>query len=109
MWLLLAGCGGLKDGTKLRDLDEDQAKDLCEEYSDEQTAKCDYKGQTIPITVGGTECDVGSAKDDPKMADCDATVGDYRDCMDALYDDPCQLITGLPPECSWFEDCMPAK
>ncbi len=105
LWLLLAGCGGLRDGKLLIDLDKDEARELCKEYSEEKTAKCTRKGYTTKVTVGGVECDI-TGGGDAVLTSCDATVADYRACMDALFEDPCLQMTGLPSVCSWVRDCL---
>jgi len=104
-WVLLAGCGGLRDGKELRDLDKEEARELCEEYSEEQTATCTRKGYSTKVSVGGAECDIEGGGD-AVLSSCDATVQDYRDCMDLLFEDPCLIMTGLPSACSWQRDCI---
>jgi hypothetical protein len=106
-WVLLAGCGGLRDGKLLRDLDREEAKELCDEYSDEQTAKCKRKGYCAQVSIGGPECNI-SGGGDAVLSSCDATVQNYRDCMDKLFADPCLLMEGLPNDCNWIRDCIPA-
>ena len=105
IWVLLAGCGGLRDGKELRDLDKEEARELCKDYEEEQTAKCTRKGYCTMITVGGAECDLEGGGD-AVLSSCDATVEDYRACMDALFEDPCLRMTGLPSVCSWQRDCL---
>jgi hypothetical protein len=105
LWVLLAGCGGLRDGKELRDLDKEEAQELCKEYDEEQTAECTRKGYCTKVTVGGTECDIEGGGD-AVLSSCDATVEDYRNCMDKLFEDPCLVMTGLPSDCNWIRDCV---
>jgi hypothetical protein len=98
-------CGGLRDGKELRDLDKDEARELCDEYSEEQTATCKRKGYSTEVSVGGPECNIEGGGD-AVLSSCDATVEDYRACMDALFEDPCLIMTGLPSVCSWTRDCI---
>ena len=104
-WVLLAGCGGLRDGKLLRDLDKDEARTLCDEYSEEQTAECTRKGYCTKVSVGGAECDI-TGGGDAVLSSCAATVQDYRDCMDKLFADPCLVMEGLPSACNWMGDCI---
>jgi hypothetical protein len=104
LWALLA-CGGLHDGKELRDLDKEEARELCKEYAEEQTAKCTRKGYTTTVSVGGTECDLEGGGE-AVLTSCDATVEDYRECMDRLFEDPCLIMEGLPSACSWIRDCL---
>jgi hypothetical protein len=106
IWVLLAGCGGLSDGKELRDLDKEEARELCSEYSEVKTATCKRKGYSTEVTVGGVDCDLEGGGD-AVLSSCDATVADYRACMDALFEDPCLVMTGLPSVCSWVRDCIP--
>jgi hypothetical protein len=104
LWLILAACGGgLRDKTELRDLEPSEAKELCREYSEEKTATCTRKGYSVEATVGGTDCSIDG---EAVLVSCDATVADFRDCMDALFADPCLVITGLPQVCVWMRDCL---
>ena len=105
LWVLLAGCGGLRDGKLLRDLDKDEARELCSEYSEEQTASCKRNGSSAKVSVGGVECDI-SGGGDAVLSSCDATVEDYRSCMDKLFEDPCLVMFGLPSACDWIRDCI---
>ena len=105
LWVLLAACGGLRDGKLLRDLDKDEARELCKEYSEEKSAECTRNGSCRKMTVGGTECDI-SGGGDAVLPSCGATVEDYRACMDALFEDPCLQMTGLPTVCNWQRDCI---
>jgi hypothetical protein len=105
LWVLLAACGGLRDGKLLRDLDKDEASELCKAYSEEKSAECTRKGYCVKITVGGPECGI-SGGGDAVLPSCDATVEDYRNCMDKLFEDPCLQMTGLPNDCNWIRDCI---
>jgi hypothetical protein len=94
--LVLAGCG-LSDGKLLRELAPDQVAALCGE-SDEATYACDQ----VTVTVGGSAC-LDQVHVDPA---CTATVGDWRDCDEALRAaldaDPC---ADAPAECDWLAAC----
>ena len=105
LWVLLAGCGGLRDGKLLRDLDKDEASELCKEYSEKQTAECTRKGYCTKVSVGGSECDI-SGGGDAVLPSCTATVEEYRACMDKLFEEPCLVMTGLPGDCNWIRDCI---
>ena len=105
LWVLLAACGGLRDGKLLRDLDKEEARELCKEYSEEQTATCERNGYTAEVSVGGAQCDLEGGGD-AVLPSCPATVEDYRDCMDALFADPCLVMFGLPGVCNWTRDCI---
>lgn len=109
-WVLMVGCGGgLRDGKLLRDLDKDEARELCGEYSEEKTATCkrdDAPGAgSVEVTVGGTQCPLEGGGD-AVLPSCGATVEDYRACMDALFEDPCLKVFGLPGVCNWQRDCI---
>jgi hypothetical protein len=107
--LLLAGCGGgLRDGKELRELDAAEARELCKEYEEEVTATCTRKGYSVEVSVGGYDC-VLAGGGDAVFSSCEATVEDYRGCMDALFEDPCLKIAGLPQICTWMRDCIPPK
>ena len=104
IWVLLAGCGGL-DKKELRDLDKEEAQEVCDDYSEVKTAECTRKGYCTKVSVGGPECNIEGGGD-AVLSSCDATVEDYRACMDALFEDPCLVMTGLPSVCSWMRDCI---
>ena len=101
IWVLLAGCGGLRDGKELRDLDKEDARELCKEYEEVKTATCKRKGYSEEVSVGGPECALEGGGD-AVLSSCTATVEDYRACMDALFEDPCLIMFGLPSVCSSF-------
>jgi hypothetical protein len=80
----LVGCGGdgVSDSKKLSDLTPTEAKDVCLELVD------DYPERTIDcsgtmITIGFTAAECNDEQAAP--ATCTATVGDIRDCTDAIY------------------------
>lgn len=95
----ITACGGPSDSTKLSDLSADEAKDLCEELSYSRTVTC--SGQTI--TINSDDCSMATAP----SASCTATVGDARDCTDAIKSAAdTELCTGsLPAACEKLSTC----
>jgi hypothetical protein len=95
---------GVPASTKLSELDEDQAKSLCEELSGEEYT-CETEMGDVTYTFGG-DCE-NSSDDFDYGAKCDPTVGEWRDCMNALEaqvkEDACSTET--PDACDWFDDC----
>lgn len=80
----LIGCGGsgVSDSKKLADLSVSEAKDVCLELADdypEKTVNC--SGTSITIGYTAADCET----DDTTPSTCTATVGDIRDCADAIY------------------------
>ncbi len=91
---LLAACGGgLADTVTLGELDAEQWVTLCDEVSVEtaETVTCD--GDVEITTATSADCQ----EDTDVFADCTATVGDLRDCMDAINADPCVLLSETAP------------
>jgi hypothetical protein len=78
--LALAACG-VSDSSLLTELSDSQAVSLCEEYGEKEIT-CGEGEFTFTFTFGA-DCDTTTADETP--AECTATVGDYRDCFDAIY------------------------
>jgi hypothetical protein len=98
----LAACGGLSDTTTLGELTAEDWTALCEEVSvaDPQPVTCSDDVEITPSSAA--EC----AEDTEVFAGCTATVGDLRDCMDAINADPCVLLEETPPaSCTPVFDC----
>jgi len=64
-------------GKLLADLSDEQATSVCEEYAQRTIVCGDEDAQDI--YVFGGDCDNAGAP-----ATCGATVGDYRDCQEAV-------------------------
>lgn len=90
---LLAACGGgIGDSVTLGELDAEQWVTLCEEVSLENPEPVTCGDVTItPATAD--EC----SEDTSVYAGCTATVGDLRDCFDAINADPCVLMDETAP------------
>lgn len=101
-----SGGSGIADSTKLTSLTPEQAKDLCEELAailPERTVMC-APGVTVTIGTSSAEC----AMPDSPPATCMATVGDVRDCQDALKAATDMQIcsdTFFPPACMKLAAC----
>lgn len=103
--VLAVGCG-IPDSKKLADLSEDDAAKLCEGIEEaEYTCDMTVYGyeMSYTITFGGEDCDMTGTP-----TDCEATVGDWRDCDAAwravLDADPCS--TEVPSECDALMECV---
>jgi hypothetical protein len=102
------GCGGdgVSDSKKLTDLSTQETKDVCEELAadfPERTVNC--SGTMITIGYNKAEC---AGNTEPAPATCTATVGDVRDCADALFslsDDQICTTDELPAACAPLNDC----
>lgn len=97
-------CGGPSDSDKISDLSTDEAKDLCEEFVDdnpERTVTC----MGVMITVGLSSADCAS-QDEPG-ASCTATVGDARACNSAqAAQTEAEICTGMfPAACAKLAQC----
>ncbi len=102
--VLAVGCG-IPDSKKLSDLSEDEATQLCESIEPaEFTCDATVSGfeMSYTITLGGDECST-----DGLSSDCEATVGDWRDCDAAwraeLEADACSA--DVPAECDALMAC----
>lgn len=109
--LVVVGCGGLSDDTRLADLEDDDLVALCEETYDEpfeptREQACALGAHLTPTVTNSEECEavveaclemdeqpgeeeeVNCAEAKAPSAACEATVGDVRTCarstMDAL-------------------------
>ncbi len=99
------GCGGGDDDVLLREATVEDAKDLCEFANDHIPEETDCGGG---VTAGGGEpedCDAISGENDTP-ATCDATIGDAKDCIEALEADPCS--DSFPAACApiFSADCL---
>lgn len=105
--LLLAACG-VPNGKSLGDMDEGDWKSLCTSLeSEEKTVTCDIDGTEIDVTTGGSAADCETDYTGGFPESCEATVGDLRDCNDALYEDPCLLFSETAPAgCDAVFSCM---
>jgi len=104
--LAAAGCGSsVSDSKKLSELSTSEAKDVCLELASdypERTVTCGSASITIGLTAA--ECNTP----DPAPATCNATVGDVRDCQDALYsqtDAELCADSPLPAACAKLAGC----
>lgn len=100
------GSSGVPDSTNVTELTESQKTALCEEFADRfkpisenlKAPSCAIEGIIAEMSGGGETCedarDACLAKEDDGEAedcsmqedipeDCDITVGEYRDCLDA--------------------------
>ena len=107
LFCAIAGCSdsGVSDSKKLTALTTAESKDVCLELAGdypERTVMCGTTAITVGLTAA--ECNV----DDPATATCTATVGDARDCVDALYSQTdAQLCADTPPPaaCAKLQGC----
>jgi hypothetical protein len=105
--LTIGACGGgPSDSTKLVDLTASEAKELCEETIGSRTINC--SGTEITIETTQEDCNMaGSGNDVP--ANCQATVGDFRDCQDAFDAATdaqlCDPEGFTPPACAAIAAC----
>ena len=76
--LLLAACG-LSDKKPVAELSESQADEMCAEY-DVRSVTCGEGDVTLTLDFND-DC---AAMVGDVTAECTATVGDYRFCMDAV-------------------------
>ena len=96
LWLILGlvmAC--VPDGKLLSKLSAEQATLVCEEYAERTIVCADEDGEAI--YVFGGDCDSAGAP-----VDCSATVGDYRDCQQAvqeLSDEAFCAADSDPPAC----------
>jgi len=107
--LLLSACG-ISDGKEITSLSDSQAESLCEEY-EPRTITCSGDGFDFEIVLN-EDCESNTSA---TPVDCTATVGDYRSCMDALYErtdaEVCEDPAAVPGECSALFDqsCVVAE
>jgi len=103
----LVGCGGdgVSDSKKLTDLSASESKDVCLELAEDyapRTVDCDG----TMITIGIEKADCNDAETAP--ATCTATVGDARDCYDAMFsmsDAEICMADAPPAACAKLEGC----
>lgn len=99
--------GGPSDSTKLADLSVSEARDLCEESVDAnplRTITCE--GQPVEWGIDPADCAASDVNE--VAAGCTATVGQARDCFDALgalSDAEVCALTSLPAACAAISDC----
>ena len=100
------GGGGISDSKQLGSLTQEEGTALCNEIADnypEKTVSCP-DGDT---TVGTSPSDC-TGGDNTFPSSCTATVGDARDCFDALYNqsesDTCSGT--IPAECEPLFSCV---
>jgi hypothetical protein len=105
---VLMGCGGdgVSDSKKLTDLSAAETKDVCNELADdypERTVNC--SGTMITVGYSAADCAMpGDAAPDT----CTATVGDVRDCADAIFslsDEQICTSDALPAACAKLDGC----
>lgn len=105
--LLCAGCG-LPDDKTLGELDDGDRTKLCEELAkfESVTLTCGEQQLTLgPSPVSECEADFGALP-----TECSATVGDVRDCMEAIQvlecgDDPLDGPCGA----TFIDDCIASE
>jgi hypothetical protein len=100
----LIACGGPSDSTKLNELSEDEAKDLCEEARDsnpERTVTC--MGVMLTVGLSSEDC----ADPGTPGSSCTATVGDARACNEAQGNQTeAQICAGeIPAACAKLASC----
>lgn len=104
--ILLVGCG-IGDKTLLTELDSDQALKVCEEIAvEESVVTC---GSGPAITVPATDVNACADALTERPAGCEATVGDFFACSDAVSaEDPC-ASPGDQPSCDplFVAACLP--
>lgn len=86
--MAFAGCGddgggssGLSNSTAASDLTVDEVQALCEELADRGTKTFTCGTETVEIAIDPADCATAEAF----PATCEATVGDFRDCLDAIF------------------------
>ena len=103
----LAACG-VPDSTKLSEMTADDWDKVCKD-TEEETFTCEDGEGSFSITVGGSaaECRENGEMTSQIPDSCEATIGDYQDCIDALREalreNPC--LTDSPSECDWLNEC----
>ena len=105
--IAIAGCGdsGVSDSKKLSDLSTAESKDVCLELASDYPERTVTCGSTT-ITIGLTSAECNTQDQAP--ATCTATVGDARDCTDAIYsqtDAELCADTPLPAACTRLMGC----
>lgn len=105
--LLLSACG-ISNGTELGSLDKEDAIKLCEE-AEARTIECGEGDVTWTIELNG---DCSDAEAPPET--CTATVGDWRDCVDAwdaMSDDEICAAESTPSACAavYVDACISAE
>lgn len=100
----LVACGGPSDSTKITELSDDEAKDLCEEMVDanpQRMVTC--MGVTITVGLSAASCS------DPPTPNpsCQATVGEARDCNEDQGDQTeADICAGMiPSSCAKLAQC----
>lgn len=110
--LAFATACGIKDSTPITELTVEDWQAECENTDQPvKTVTCDVSGTSVDVEVGGSveDCQESVSELPEWTADCAATMGDYRACSQAMYDDPCALMTGTPTECEAFFACIPME
>lgn len=100
--LALYGCGGggdsgVPDSAVASDLSAEEAQAVCEEI---EFREVDCGGGNT-MTLGQEDCSTA----EPPPATCTATVGEFRDCFDALEalsDDEICMLEEPPAACDAF-------
>ena len=105
----LAACGGddgPADSTPVTQLSAEEAKDFCVELAGDLPQRTITCGEELTIQVGfdAAECATEALFD----AECTATVGNARACVEALAglsDAMWCTMEQLPPACAPVADC----
>lgn len=104
---LAVGCSSDgDDDVLLRDATLEDAQDFCEYVND-------HRFEPTTCTVDGVEYEVEPSEpqdcsnidieEEQAPATCNATIGDAKDCVDALEEDPCLLVEDdLPAACDYL-------
>lgn len=97
--MFAAACGGGGDDDVLiKNATVAQAKSFCEYQNDHGYAAktCTANGTQVMVSASKTQdCSMITVGGVP--ATCTATIGDAKDCVDAISDDPCVLVGATPP------------
>ncbi len=114
--LLLAGCGGISDGTELTSLTADDADAVCAELADAAPARevtCGEGDFEFTFTLGVDEAECASGFEPVESASCTATVGDMKDCMSEGLDlsdeelcEPSDEEPEISAACQAIFDCL---
>ncbi len=103
------GCSsnGLDDSEKLTSLTTAQTQQLCTELeADEPVKTVTCSGQQETIGVSGSDCE-GSAGATNVPPGCTATVGQFLDCLNTIYGDPCgSNSTADSAACAPLQGCV---
>lgn len=103
--LWLVSCG-IREDKLIVELSEKEKENLCDENSssiEEEEVMCD--GEVLTVEAS-RRSDCLDALDEAST-DCEATVGDWRQCTDDLLDDPCSMLSGdLSAACTTWASCL---